>query len=89
MEGNVDGVRRRLEELGDLARAEVGAVAERDELAVLRLETGDGVDDGEALADLVREILRRRMIIGLGVLLWQARTRTPKQPALTTESGSE
>ena len=24
------------------------------------------------------------LIIGLGVLLWQARTPTPKQPALTT-----
>ena len=24
------------------------------------------------------------LIIGLGVLLWQARTRAPKQPALTT-----
>ena len=24
------------------------------------------------------------LIIGLGVLLWQSRTRAPKQPALTT-----
>ena len=65
MEGDVDGVRRQFEDLGDLARAEVGAVAERDELAVLRLEPRDGIDDGEALGDLVREILRRRLIVGL------------------------
>ena len=56
MEGDFDRVRLDALELRDLARGEIGPVAERDQLAVTLLELPDGAGDGDPTERVVLEV---------------------------------
>ena len=56
MERDLDRVRLRPVELGDLARSEIGAVAERDQLAVAVLEVRDRARERNLAERLVLEV---------------------------------
>src|SRR3954447_26087244 len=53
---DLDGVRLEAEQLGNLARGEIGAVAERDELALTVREAGDRRAHGEDVGSLLVDV---------------------------------
>src|SRR5919204_6563256 len=67
MECDLDGVRLHPDDLSDLARGEIGAVTERDELALALVERGDGLRDLETPERIVLEIARRGLVLDIGL----------------------
>src|SRR4051812_16432210 len=65
MQGDLDRVRPLVEQLGDLAHLEVGAVAERNELAVALAKTGDRSPHGQPLERVRLDVLRGAHVVHL------------------------
>jgi hypothetical protein len=59
VERDLDGVRLELEQIGDLADLQIGAVAQRDQLPVALAESGDGGVECEPVDRIRLEIARR------------------------------
>ena len=62
MQGDLDGVRLHVEHLADLARGEVGAVAQRDQLTVARAEQRDCVPEIEPRRGVCCQFSRRDLL---------------------------
>jgi hypothetical protein len=56
MEGDVHRVRLHAQETPDLAGSQVGAIAERDELSVSRVERRDSPSDAQATLGIPLEV---------------------------------
>jgi hypothetical protein len=86
VERDFDRVRLRTLELCDLARGEIGAVAEGDQLAVTLLEPPDGAGEGDPAKGVVLEVaVVGRVDVLCGVLKCRrpsldAPARDPDQP---------
>src|SRR5205823_8704068 len=82
MERDVDCSRLHREQLSDLARAEIGAVPERDELAVEVAEGRDRGSDREPQKGLALELVRCRRLPD--VARWE---RPPAQEVVDARAG--
>jgi hypothetical protein len=74
VQSHFDGVRAQVERLGDLARCQVGAVAQRDQLAVALVEARDRVRQHEAPESHILEVA---LVKALGNLPGELEGRRP------------
>src|SRR5688500_14421590 len=86
MKRHLDRIRTRPEQLRNLARSEIGPVAERDQLAVTLIERVDRARDSQAPDRLRLEIAGRRLVHSFARQLEprpaavDAALRDPEQP---------
>jgi len=87
VERDLDGVDAHPEQLADLLRGQVGAVAEGDELAVACVEGGDGAGELEPPDGVAGEVARGRplrhlldRLLAVGHVRGDAAARDPDQP---------
>ena len=87
MQGDFDGICPQIERLGDLPRGEIGAVAERDQLAVAVVEARDSTRQGQTADRCFFEVARIGAFGELGCELEAWRSTFDQAPRDSDQPG--